>query len=152
MLAVWLIRTFPVLRNIWQGPPAPTAPSACRPGLPRLARQYTGLGMAPFPINSRRSTAGSARNQLARVRAIDHADERAILTFRKLARRAARNADEWQVADERQAARIKRLRLDFEWIVARADALDASDARPGTRSIAMPRTACRWKGRRRLSR
>ena len=88
--------------------------------------------MAPFLINHARLINSwiAARKPRSRGCAPSTTRMAAILTFRKLARRAARNADEWQVADERQAARIKRLRLDFEWIVARADALDASDARP----------------------
>ena len=136
MLAVWLIRTFSVdLAEHMARAASPDSAVSLSPGIRRRlgVGNSTGLGMAPFLINHPRlinSWIAARETALARVRAIDHADERAILTFRKLARRAARNADEWQVADERQAARIKRLRLDFEWIVARADALDASDARP----------------------
>ena len=67
---------------------------------------------------------------LARLRAIGTADDSIIRQFRLLARRAAKNADEWQVADERQMAKIERLRDDFTWIVARADELDTADAMP----------------------
>ena len=92
--------------------------------------------MAPFLINHPRlinSWIAARETALARVRAIKTSDEARLASFRSLARRAARNADEWQVADERQSARIDRLRLDFSWIIERADSLAADDNLPWDR-------------------
>jgi len=136
MLAVWLIRTFSV--DLAEHMARAANPDTAMRLDPPLRRRLgvgnsTGLGMAPFLINHPRlinSWIAARETALARVRAIDHAQEAEILSFRQLARRAARNADEWQVADERQDARIKQLRRDFEWIVARADTLAVTDPNP----------------------
>ena len=136
MLAVWLIRTFSVdLAEHLARTAKPDTAVRLDPAIRRRlgVGNSTGLGMAPFLINHPRlinSWIAARETALARVRAVDHADEATIRSFRRLARRAARNADEWQVADERQTARIKQLRRDFEWIVARADALTGTDLRP----------------------
>ena len=136
MLAVWLIRTFSVdLAEHLARTAEPDTAVRLDPAIRRRlgVGNSTGLGMAPFLINHPRlinSWIAARETALARVRAVDHADEATILSFRQLARRAARNADEWQVADERQTVRIKQLRRDFEWIVARADALTGTDLRP----------------------
>lgn len=136
MLAVWLIRAFSVdLAEHMARAAAPDRAVRLSPDIRRRlgVGNSTGLGMAPFLINHPRlinSWIAARETGLARVRAVRHADEPAIEAFRRLARRAARNASEWQVADERQAARIDQLRLDFEWIVARADTVTEKDEHP----------------------
>ncbi|GIS11711.1 MAG: hypothetical protein CM15mP115_08620 [Alphaproteobacteria bacterium] len=136
MLAVWLIRTFSVdLAEHMARVAAPTTAVRLDPEIRRKlgVGNSTGLGMAPFLINHPRlinSWIAARETALARLRAIGTADDSTIQQFRLLARRAAKNADEWQVADERQMAKIERLRDDFTWIVARADELDTADAMP----------------------
>ena len=136
MLAVWLIRTFSV--DLAEHMARVAAPATAVRLDPEIRRKLgvgnsTGLGMAPFLINHPRlinSWIAARETALARLRAIGTADDSIIRQFRLLARRAAKNADEWQVADERQMAKIERLRDDFTWIVARADELDTADAMP----------------------
>ena len=136
MLAVWLIRTFSV--DLVEHMAQTAAPDTAVRLDPDIRRRLgvgnsTGLGMAPFLINHPRlinSWIAARETALARVRAIETSDAATLARFRSLARRAARNAAEWQVADERQAARIDRLRLDFDWIIERADALAAEDSMP----------------------
>ena len=139
MLAVWLIRTFSV--DLVEHMAQAAAPETAVRLDPDIRRRLgvgnsTGLGMAPFLINHPRlinSWIAARETALARVRAIETSDEARLASFRSLARRAARNADEWQVADERQSARIDRLRLDFSWIIERADSLAADDNLPWDR-------------------
>ena len=136
MLAVWLIRTFSV--DLAEHMARVAAPATAVRLDPEIRRKLgvgnsTGLGMAPFLINHPRlinSWIAARETALARLRAIRTADDSAIRQFRLLARRAAKNADDWHVADERQMAKIERLRDDFTWIVARADELDTADAMP----------------------
>lgn len=136
MLAVWLIRTFSV--DLVEHMAQAAAPDTAAQLDPEIRRRLgvgnsTGLGMAPFLINHPRlinSWIAARETALARVRAIARTDEARLTSFRDFARRAARNAAEWQVADERQAGRIERLRLDFEWIISRADTLAVTDDLP----------------------
>ena len=136
MLAVWLIRAFSV--DLAEHMARVAAPDIALRLDPRLRRKLgvgnsTGLGMAPFLINHPRlinSWVAARETALARLRAIKSADTTKITQFRLLARRAAKNADEWQVADARQMEKIERLRDDFTWIVARADELDAAAPTP----------------------
>ena len=136
MLAVWLIRAFSVdLAEHMARAAAPDHAVRLSPDIRRRlgVGNSTGLGMAPFLINHPRlinSWIAARETGLARVRALRRADEAKIRTFRQLARRAARNAAEWQVDDARQAARIDHLRRDFEWIITRADALTGEDPHP----------------------
>jgi len=136
MLAVWLIRTFSV--DLVEHMAQTAAPDTAVRLDPDIRRRLgvgnsTGLGMAPFLINHPRlinSWIATRETALARVRAIETSDPARLARFRSLARRAARNAAEWQVADQRQTARIDRLRLDFDWIIERADALAPDDSLP----------------------
>ena len=136
MLAVWLIRTFSV--DLVEHMAQRAAPDTAVRLDPDIRRRLgvgnsTGLGMAPFLINHPRlinSWIAARETALARVRAIETSGTATLAHFRSLARRAGRNAAEWQVADERQAARIDRLRLDFDWIIARADMLSPGDHKP----------------------
>ena len=89
--------------------------------------------MAPFLINHPQlinSWISARETALARVRAVASASDAELKRFRDLARRAAVNADDWDVEDERQAARILSLRRDFDWIIARAEALAPDLDRP----------------------
>jgi len=139
MLAVWLIRTFSV--DLVEHMARTGAPDTAVRLAPDIRRRLgvgnsTGLGMAPFLINHPRlinSWIAARETALARVRAIGTSDTATLARFRSLVRRAARNAAEWRVADERQTERIKRLRLDFDWIINRADALTATVRLPWDR-------------------
>ncbi len=116
MLTVWLIRGF--THDLVEHVARARAPQTAVPLERHLKRHLgignsTGLGMAPFLINHPvllnnwmlvRETA------LARVRAVEHADEAAIDRVRELLDRARRHLDQWQVADERQMRRIECLR------------------------------------------
>ena len=139
MLAVWLIRTFSV--DLAEHMARATSPDTAVRLAPDIRRKLgvgnsTGLGMAPFLINHPRlihSWIAARETALARVRAIEHADDEKRRQFSELARRAGRNADEWHVADERQADRIDRLRQDFNWIITRAAAVTGADHHPWDR-------------------
>jgi hypothetical protein len=136
MLAVWLIRVFSI--DIVEHAARVKSPATAVAMQPDIRRRLgignsTGLGMAPFLINHPRlinSWIAARETALARVRAVRAATAAQIDLFRQLARRAARNADDWHVADERQADRIARLRDDFNWIIASADALTPDDETP----------------------
>ena len=136
MLAVWLIRAFSI--DIVEHAARMQSPATAVAMSPDIRRRLgignsTGLGMAPFLINHPRlinSWIAARETALARVRALPDATMPQIEMFRQLARRAACNADDWHVADERQAKRIKRLRSDFDWIIAQADTLSPDDERP----------------------
>ena len=136
MLAVWLIRSFSIdiVEHLARAKSPATAIALDR----NIRRRFgignsTGLGMAPFLINHPRlinSWIAARETALARVRAVSAAGESQIAQFRQLTRRAARNALDWCVADERQAAKIEGLRGDLDWIVARADSLATDDVTP----------------------
>jgi hypothetical protein len=136
MLAVWLIRAFSI--DIVEHAARMKSPATAIAMDPDIRRRLgignsTGLGMAPFLINHPRlinSWIAARETALARVRALPDATMPQIEMFRRLAQRAARNADDWHVADERQMARIERLRGDFDWIIARADRLSPDDELP----------------------
>ena len=136
MLAVWLIRAFSV--DIAEHVAQAKSPSTAISLDPAIRRRLgignsTGLGMAPFLINHPRlinSWISARETALARVRAVTAASEAELQRFRDLTRRAASNADDWDVEDDRQAARILSLRQDFDWIIARAEALTPDDDRP----------------------
>ena len=135
MLAVWLIRAFSVdiAEHVAQAKPhrPPYLLTAIRRRLG--IGNSTGLGMAPFLINHPQlinSWISARETALARVRAVTAASEAELQRFRDLARRAAGNADDWDVEDERQAARILSLRQDFDWIIACADTLASDEDRP----------------------
>ena len=136
MLAVWLIRAFSV--DIVEHMARVQSPSTATRLDPDIRRRLgignsTGLGMAPFLINHPQlinSWISARETALARVRAVASASDAELLHFRDLARRAAVNADDWDVEDERQATRVLSLRRDFDWIIARAEALAPDDDRP----------------------
>ena len=136
MLAVWLIRAFSA--DIVEHMARVKSPSTATRLDPAIRRRLgignsTGLGMAPFLINHPQlinSWISARETALARVRAVASASDAELKWFRDLARRAAVNADDWDVEDERQATRILSLRRDFDWIIARAEALAPDDDRP----------------------
>jgi len=136
MLAVWLIRAFSI--DIVEHAARIKSPATAVALDPDVRRRFgignsTGLGMAPFLINHPRlihSWIAARETALARVRALPAATAEQIDRFRQLSRRAARNARQWHVADERQASRIDRLCLDFDWIIERAEAMTPDDDRP----------------------
>ena len=139
MLAVWLIRTFSI--DLVEHLAMTAAPDQAVTLDRNLRRRFgvgnsTGLGMAPFLINHPRlihSWIKAREVALARVRGINHASQRELLTFRSLVSRARQNALDWQVDDIRQTEKIDRLRCDFDWVVEQAAMLTEHDVAPWDR-------------------
>ncbi|MBC6404378.1 MAG: hypothetical protein GDA41_01360 [Rhodospirillales bacterium] len=76
----------------------------------------TGLGMAPFLVKYPiliGNWVAARETALARVRALPSAGVAQIAAFLAMLARARRWAGEWQVEDQRQSARIERLRADL---------------------------------------
>jgi len=119
MLTVWLIRGFThdLVEHVARSRSRETFVA-----LDLVSKRYlgignaTGLGMAPFLVSHPilinnwmlvRETA------LARVRAIQAAEEPVIQAIRKLMERAKQHLDQWNVADTVQMAKIEKLRMEF---------------------------------------
>lgn len=79
----------------------------------------TGLGMAPFLIKHAlllNNWVTAREVALARVRAVDRADNSAIDWFRQLIVRAGRHVEQWNVEDQRQMDRIRILRAELRQV------------------------------------
>lgn len=116
MLSVWLIRAFTVdlvehLAQARGGEVAVRLDAELRRDLG--VGNSTGLGMAPFLVRHPvllNNWVMVREEALARVRAQDHAADKAIAGFRTALAAAVRNADDWQSAHPIQAARLDELR------------------------------------------
>ena len=136
MLAVWLIRTFSI--DLVEHLAMTAAPDKAVTLDRSLRRRFgvgnsTGLGMAPFLINHPRlihSWIKAREVALARVRALTHASRQDLETFRTFVSRARQNALDWQVEDDRQTEKTKRLRRDLDWIAEQASRLTANHPAP----------------------
>ncbi len=124
MLTVWLIRAFTL--DLVEHVAKRRSPDRAV-GLDRELRRYlgignaTGLGMAPFLISHPillNNWMQVRETALARVRAVATIDGPAIAHFLQLTDRVARHLEQWQIDDERQAARVAVLR--GEWAELRA--------------------------------
>ncbi len=94
----------------------------------------TGLGMAPFLIKHPiliHNWMVARETALARVRAVESADELKIAYFGKLLKRAQRHVEIWSVDDVIQMARIETLRAELAKLNSEHDAgnlLEASNS------------------------
>ena len=119
LLAVWLIRAFTVdmvehMAKVQQPDTAVTlAPDIRR----RIGvGNSTGLGMAPFLINHPaliHAWINARETALGRVRAIASTDTATLAHFISLVKRAAINADAWQVEHPYQNSKTEGLRKDL---------------------------------------
>lgn len=119
LLAVWLIRAFTIdmvehMAKIQQPDTAVTlAPDIRR----RIGvGNSTGLGMAPFLINHPaliHAWINARETALGRVRAIASTDTATLAHFISLVKRAAINADAWQVEHPYQNSKTEGLRQDM---------------------------------------
>lgn len=141
MLTVWLIRgfTLDLVEHVARSRSENAVPLAAEHRRLLGVGNSTGLGMAPFLVThpvlldhwmQARETA------LARVRALERAAPETVRRLERLMERVARHLDEWEVADERQRARIAVLRR--EWAGLRT-ALDWDGPRPFEAAIAATR-------------
>ncbi|MEM9357389.1 MAG: hypothetical protein AAGB04_14365 [Pseudomonadota bacterium] len=136
MLTVWLIRGFTVdlVEHIARSRAPGTFVS-----LERCLKRHlgvgnaTGLGMAPFLVSHPillnnwmlvRETA------LARVRAVEIAEEEVITKVCELAQRVATHLTQWSVDDVRQMKRIETLREEWPHILALVDEDWLAEPRP----------------------
>ena len=119
LLAVWLIRAFTIdmvehMAKVQQPDTAVTlAPDIRR----RIGvGNSTGLGMAPFLINHPaliHAWINARETALGRVRAIASTDTAILAHFISLVKRAAINADAWQVEHPYQNSKTEGLRKDL---------------------------------------
>ncbi|WP_438997460.1 hypothetical protein, partial [Candidatus Puniceispirillum sp.] len=119
LLAVWLIRAFTIdmvehMAKVQQPDTAVTlAPDIRR----RIGvGNSTGLGMAPFLINHPaliHAWINARETALGRVRAIASTDTATLAHFISLVKRAAINADAWQVEHPYQNSKTEGLRKDL---------------------------------------
>lgn len=127
MLAVYLIRRFThdLVEHIARERSPEGACELCRD----LRRHVgignaTGLGMAPFLVSHPElinNWMEARETALARVRSVRRADPGTAEGFLRVARRAAAHTEEWEVADDRQSARILRLREELSELLGTAD-------------------------------
>lgn len=93
----------------------------------------TGLGMAPFLVNHPKLIHNwiAAREwALSQVRGLDRASPRDVQTFVSFAKRAAKNARDWQSAHPIQQAKLTGLRTDMAALLAHLDTFDFRATRP----------------------
>lgn len=102
----------------------------------------TGLGMAPFLVGHPmlfNNWILARETALARVRAVDAATPKTAARFRQLLERAIAHAAQWNTDDERQQARILRLREELAALRDRADQALAAP-RPWDRLVRVAET------------
>lgn len=126
MLSVWLTRAFTVdLAEYLARARAPEAAVRLDPALRRRlgVGNSTGLGLAPFIINHPallHRWVRAREEALARVRAIEAADEPSRAAFRAVLERARLGVAEWRTGGARQAGRVATLAVDLERLAAHA--------------------------------
>ncbi|ADE38995.1 hypothetical protein [Candidatus Puniceispirillum marinum] len=136
LLAVWLIRAFTIdmvehMAKIQQPDTAVTL-------APDIRRRFgvgnsTGLGMAPFLINHPaliHAWINARETALGRVRAIASTDTVTLAHFISLVKRAAINADAWQVEHPYQNSKTEGLRTDLSSLTAYMQTFDSDQAYP----------------------
>jgi hypothetical protein len=124
LLAVWLIRSFTVdivehMAHVRGGDKAVRVDRGLRRRLG--VGNSTGLGMAPFLVNHPALLNAwiiARETALARVRALPSAMPETIDQFNDLVARAQADLARWHTPDERQAARIGELSVDFDELKA----------------------------------
>jgi len=120
LLSVYLIRQFAI--DIVEHMATVEGDGQAATLAPELRRMLgignsTGLGMAPFLINHPallNAWIGARENALAVVRDIKSASNDAIAEFKRLVRRAKKNADGWHSEHEIQIQKLADLKADFD--------------------------------------
>ena len=146
MLSVWLTRGFS--HDLVEHIARARAPDTWRPLDRRLKRHLgignsTGLGMAPFLVNHPlllNNWMLARETALARVRAVDTADEATIDRALALMQRAARHLEEWSVEDERQMNRIRLTRREWADLTTTTDRRWLQGTAPWNRLIDLAST------------
>ena len=136
LLAVWLIRAFTI--DMVEHMARLQAPATAVTLAPDIRRRIgvgnsTGLGMAPFLINHPaliHAWINARETALGRVRAIATIDASLLAHFTSLVKRAAINADTWQVEHPYQDKKIKGLRKDLSSLTAYMQTFDSAQAYP----------------------
>ena len=119
LLAVWLIRAFTI--DMVEHMAKVQKPDTAVKLAPDIRRRIgvgnsTGLGMAPFLINHPaliHAWINARETALGRVRTLATTDVKTVAHFISLVKRAAINADAWQVEHPYQNAKTKGLRKDL---------------------------------------
>jgi hypothetical protein len=132
MLTVWLIRAFSV--DLVEHMARVDSPQTSVKLDPEIRRRLgvgnsTGLGMAPFLINHPtliNSWIHARETALARVRALDFANDTTLLAFKILVRRAKLSTKNWKVTDPHQIEKIENLRSDLDALLKKS--LELSDS------------------------
>lgn len=139
LLAVWLIRAFTIdMVEHMAKVQEPTTAVKLAPDIRRRigVGNSTGLGMAPFLINHPaliHAWIYARETALGRVRAIASTDASTLAHFVSLVKRAAINADEWQVEHPYQDTKTKELRKDFTHLSEYIADFDPSQDHPWDR-------------------
>ena len=119
LLAVWLIRAFTI--DMVEHMAKVQKPDTAVKLAPDIRRRIgvgnsTGLGMAPFLINHPaliHAWINARETAVERVRTLATTDDKTVAHFISLVKRAAINADTWQVEHPYQNAKTKGLRKDL---------------------------------------
>ena len=119
LLAVWLIRAFTI--DMVEHMAKVQKPDTAVKLAPDIRRRIgvgnsTGLGMAPFLINHPaliHAWINARETAVERVRTLATTDDKTVAHFISLVKRAAINADTWQVGHPYQNAKTKGLRKDL---------------------------------------
>nr|MBX2824785.1 hypothetical protein [Gammaproteobacteria bacterium] len=128
LLCVWLLRGFTL--DLVEHVARCRSPETFVP-LCKEYRRYlgignsTGLGMAPFLVSHPtliNNWMMARETAIARVRAVDKATEADITNMLSLLARVEQHLHQWNVADERQMARIEILRDEFGAVFQAVDA------------------------------
>jgi hypothetical protein len=139
LLAVWLIRAFTI--DMVEYMAKLQKPNTAVKLAPDIRRRIgvgnsTGLGMAPFLINHPaliHAWINARETALGRVRTLATTDVKTVAHFISLVKRAAINADAWQVEHPYQNAKTKGLRKDLTDLSAFMENFDSDQDYPWDR-------------------
>ncbi|WP_348720876.1 hypothetical protein [uncultured Candidatus Puniceispirillum sp.] len=136
LLAVWLIRAFTI--DMVEHMAKIQAPDTAVTLAPDIRRRIgvgnsTGLGMAPFLINHPaliHAWINARETALGRVRAIVKTETQTLAYFLSLVKRAAINAEAWQVEHPYQKSKTEGLRADLASLSTYMENFDAHQPCP----------------------
>ncbi len=136
LLSVWLIRAFTI--DLVEHMARMAAPDKAVTINDELRRRFgvgnsTGLGMAPFLLNHPslvHAWIDARETALARVRALERADQAGRSTFNDVVRRAQINAENWTSEHPLQIEKVRELRSDLTKLATHLENFDFTTARP----------------------
>ena len=136
LLAVWLIRAFTI--DMVEHMARIQAPDTAVSLSPDIRRRIgvgnsTGLGMAPFLINHPaliHAWINARETALGRVRSLTSTDTATLAHFVSLVKRAAINADAWQVEHPYQNLKTEGLRKDLASLLVHLENFDQGQDYP----------------------